>query len=79
MAYILKVSGDEVLLEDTSLEKLQEAVEGYIEIIPTIDKKFMVVNEEGLLKGLLVNPEASRLANRRIVGNVVVCEIKELK
>jgi len=56
-------------IEDT-LEKLQELVEGYIELIPANDDKtiLMIVNEEGRLRGLEPN---IWIGNTCIVGNVV--------
>jgi len=61
-------------IEDT-LEKLQELVEGYIELIPANDDKsiLMIVNEEGQLKGLEPN---IWIGNTCIVGNVVFVQNK---
>ena len=64
-----------------TLEDLQKAVGGYIQIVLIGDKQ-MVINEEGKLAGLNVNPEATRWAHREggiglddyIVGTVVVLE-----
>lgn len=49
-----------------TLEEMQKAVGGYIELCPTkpgSGRRVLVVNEEGLLKDLPVNPEATKLAN----------------
>lgn len=56
----------ELEIENT-LEKLQELVDGYIEIIP-MDDIYMIVNEEGRLRNLKPN---ILIGERWIVGNVV--------
>ena len=67
-----------------SLEELQGAVGGYIEIISLRDGRLMVLNEEGKLKALPPNPAATLLARRVIqaadwvVGDVVVCNNDEV-
>ena len=61
---------------DNTLEALQAAVEGYIETLLLIpDQAVMIVNEEGLLKGLPVNPFASAVAGTTIVGNALIVGI----
>lgn len=59
----------EISIEDT-LEKFQELVGGYIEIIPANDDKsiLMVVNEDGRMKELEANVW---IGDTCIVGNVV--------
>lgn len=66
---------------DFSLEELQKAVGGYIEIIDLRNGQIMVVNEEGKIKGLPVNIIATEAYNMRfqpisdvIVGDVLLCE-----
>jgi hypothetical protein len=63
---------------DFSLKELQEAVGGYIEMV-YLPNGIMVVNEEGLLKGLPLNQLASQLAGQPIVGNVLVCDREQIK
>tara|TARA_X000001388_G_scaffold76317_1_gene73338 strand:- start:4557 stop:4793 length:237 start_codon:yes stop_codon:yes gene_type:complete len=59
--------------EMPTLEKLQELVGGYIEIVLSADmRKQIVVDEEGLLKGKEFNEEASRIAGQKLFGNAVV-------
>ena len=64
---------------EMSLEWLKKAVGGYIEIVRGVglpEGGYLVVNEEGLLRGLPVNPVASFLysaGNVPIVGDAVVC------
>jgi hypothetical protein len=80
MATLIKTDGSVVEDYDvSSLEKLQEAVGGYIEIV-TIDKEMcLIVNEEGLLMGLPHNMWASMVANRTIVGNVIHMKRNEIR
>ena len=57
-----------------SLKELQYYVGGYIEMLLTNDDRTMIVNEEGKLKSLEINNEATKLTREKvIVGDVVVC------
>lgn len=71
-----------------SLEELQKFVGGYIEIVHVADGKLcMVVNEEGKINHLPMNPVATRLfsvlapapINDFIVGNVLICGSDEIE
>ena len=58
---------------ENTLEALQAAVDGYIEAVTLIPgKAVMIVNEEGLLRGMAPNTIASAVANTQIVGSAVV-------
>lgn len=58
---------------ENTLEALQAAVDGYIEAVTLIPgKAVMIVNEEGLLRGMAQNPIASAVANTQIVGPALV-------
>lgn len=58
---------------DNTLEALQKAVDGYIETVTLIQgRAVMIVNEEGLLRGMSPNPIASLAAGTQIVGPAVV-------
>ena len=57
-----------------TLQELQDFVGGYIELVPLGEGKVMVVNEEGRLKRLHPNHEASEIAGQDIVGNVLVTD-----
>ena len=68
------------------LSELQAIVSGSIEIL-TIndDKQYMVLNEEGKLKGLGINLEATKILQKNfpltsdiIVGDVLVCDANEI-
>ena len=56
-----------------TLAEAQTAVGGYVEVV-RIDGRELLVNEEGLLRNLPVNREASALAGQHIVGDVVILE-----
>jgi hypothetical protein len=80
MALILKVDGTRKEMTpdnkdgSLSLEQLQAAVGGYIEVV-AVPNSFntLLVDEDGLMKKLPMNVEASKLAQRPIVGNTVLC------
>lgn len=80
MAMLIKVDGE--IVEDydvSSLEQLQEAVGGYIEIISLDNNMCLVVNEEGLVMGLKQNMWASLILNRIIVGDVIYMNKDEIQ
>lgn len=75
MPQVLRVDGSlEDLPKKPTLEQLQKAVGGYIEKVrlPHQGQRYMYVNEEGLIHRLPLNPSASNLAQRPLVGDVVV-------
>lgn len=84
--------------ETYTLEELQGAVDGYIELVypqvpegvwidprgVLVDVAFapeavVVVNEEGRLQKLPLNMFASAICNRMIVGNALLCELRQLE
>lgn len=76
MSMVIRTDGTvEEIGDALGLEELQVAVGGYIEFVYIQHDNeclTMAVNEEGLLLGLPVNHTASILANRYIVGDVVI-------
>ncbi len=80
MAILIKTDGSVVEDYDvSSLEKLQEAVGGYIEIV-TIDREMcLIINEEGLLMELSLNDWASQMLGRPIVGDVIYMRRNEIR
>jgi hypothetical protein len=80
--HILKADGTTEEFNDNSLDGLQKAVGGYIQIIPTLDGKIMVLNEEGKMNDLPYNKKATEMANifpnDYIVGDVVIAEENEI-
>lgn len=83
MAQIIKTTGKIIETEpsngtDFSLTELQAVVGGFIEVVHLPDGRLMVVNDEGKLNGLPVNPKASELYPDIIVGDVLVCEHYEI-
>lgn len=89
MATIIKINGQKEVIEPAngktfSLEELQKAVNGYIQIVPINDGEYagksMVVDEDGKLKAdAQLNIEASIIAGQRIVGQVLVIDRKQMK
>ena len=59
------------------LSLLQGLVAGLIETVNLDDGWTMIVNEEGLLRDLLMNEAASVLASQYIVGDVVILTKEE--
>jgi hypothetical protein len=57
-----------------SLRQLQDAVGGYIEVVSEAKGKVVLVDEEGLVKGLPINIAGSLICDRPIRGNVVVID-----
>ena len=55
-----------------TLDELQGAVGGYVEVVPMQPAHLVAMNEDGLLRGLPANAVASALLARQIVGDVVV-------
>ena len=80
MATIITITGKKENIEPVNgkvftLQELQRAVNGYIQIVPINENKLMIVDEEGLLKPYPhINIEASRIAGQRIVGQVVIID-----
>ena len=57
-----------------SLKTVQDLVDGYVELINIPNKPDwqMLVNEDGRMKQLPYNEEASELCGRQIVGHAVI-------
>lgn len=79
MATLIKVNGDQIEIQDTELETLQNAVGGYIEIVNLPNDMILVVDEEGAIKNKEINLKASFLYGDRIFGDVVFCKNDEVK
>ncbi len=58
--------------QEPGLEELQEVVGGYFTLQRTLDGRIMAMDEEGILKKLPVNEEASKLAGQEVRGRVAV-------
>jgi len=79
MAKVIRVDGIIYDLHSPTLEDLQRAVGGYIEILSLGDKMYLVVNEEGKLQNLHTNEAATMIYGHDIiVGPAVLCTFKEL-
>lgn len=59
MARLIRTDGVEEQLDDVSLESLQAAVGGYIQIVYINTDEMLVINEEGKLLNLSYNKEAT--------------------
>tara|TARA_B100001093_G_scaffold498082_1_gene545750 strand:- start:835 stop:1071 length:237 start_codon:yes stop_codon:yes gene_type:complete len=57
---------------EPNIKTIQKIVGGYFTVIPLSNNKLMYVNEEGELRQLKVNIEASRLVGYSIYGNVII-------
>lgn len=88
MAQLYKVSGEIVEVSpkngtDFTFEELQAFVDGYIEIVPVFDTKYIVVNEDGRMKGLAHNELASAMVFGQvygdIVGDMLLCDRSEIQ
>ena len=74
--YTYKIDADcnVTVLEDSKLETLQGAVDGWVELIKT-PMGDLYVNDDGRMRGLPVNTIASACAGQPIVGDVAfVCK-----
>ena len=60
------------LKEEPDFKTIQKIVEGYFALIPLKDGKMMFVNEEGELKNLKINKEASKIMKFTIYGRVLI-------
>jgi len=82
MALLIKADGtsqDVQVPTENRLEFYQKAVGCYIEKVnlPQQATHCMLVNEEGLLNSLPINNRASQLADRHIVGDVLIVKTPE--
>jgi len=81
MITIIDVDG---LCVETEIPKGQNVVQyanemiGWVEPIYLPKKKVMLVDEEGKLKKLSVNVEATKVAGQTVVGKVIVCDVRLL-
>ena len=57
---------------EPELNIIQKIVGGYFTIIPMKDKRIMFVNEEGELRKLPTNEEATEIIGYPIYGNVLI-------
>lgn len=68
----------EVVEIDNTLPALQDAVGCNIDVVSVYPHEvIMIVDDEGLLKGYSFNPGASIIAQRTIVGTVLLLSVNE--
>lgn len=90
MATIITPTGNTVNIKgegengELTLKQMQEAVGGLIERVPggiidplTGTQKELLVNEEGVTRGLGFNQKASELKGRLLFGNVLILDKSE--
>lgn len=65
--------------EAFSLEEMQKYVEGYIELIPDLDGRIIIANEEGKLNNMPINMTATKMWGDVLVGNVLFLNKEEFK
>ncbi len=65
------IDGREETLDKLSLEKAQEIVEGYVEVL-VIGNVQLLCNEEGLLKNMPINHVVGAMMNIALRGNVIM-------
>lgn len=71
---------------DFKCEELNEIVDGWIEIVDLGDS-YMVVNEEGKIRGFAYNEKATNILHKKcplmcgdyIAGNALVCRKEQIK
>jgi hypothetical protein len=69
---LITTAGELAIAAFAELEDYQRAVGGYIETVTIDDRHALIANEEGLIHRLPINPLASAIAQRPIVGDVVL-------
>ena len=79
MYYKLTTTGEVTELSSpVELQDLQSAVGGYIEPVYLHNTaKYLYCNEEGVYAGLPLNPVASLLTNKPILGDVVLVDFSK--
>jgi hypothetical protein len=71
---LVPVEGPLVRLDARGLADMQKAVGGYVERVQLDGRRCLLVDEEGLMKGTALNPRASALAHRGLVGPAVLVQ-----
>ena len=88
MAQLIKIDGSIIVVEpqngkDFKLDELRKYLEGgYIEVIRlagTPQNRIMLVDEDGISKQSRLNRAASLIAGQQILGNVLVCDGKQIE
>lgn len=83
MGMLISVDGEQTAVEPKSatfsLDELQNYVEGFIEIITIDDARTAIVNDEGLIRQMPMNPVASQVVGRLLVGPVLIVAPDEIE
>lgn len=87
MATLIRTNGPveefKIPKDDSSLEVMQKAVGGFIEMVDLWNGQWFIVNEEGNLLNLPVNTVATQIARdagrtETLVGDVLLCSENEV-
>jgi|TARA_R110000824_G_scaffold107156_2_gene253161 hypothetical protein len=84
MGKLILADGSIQKMDSPTLEQMQEAVGGYIEVIPCHYQAenevytMCIVNEEGIIHNLEPNMVASRICERPIVGPSIFLQANEM-
>ena len=65
--------------DEPTLEDAQAFVEGWVEPVGLPNGDLLLINEEGVMRGLPVNEIASVIARQPILGNAMVIKKDALK
>lgn len=90
MATLIKSSGEVIKIapveEKFSSAELKVIIGGHIEVVNLSEGRCLVCDEEGLLKNLPQNREATkilygeyRVPVQFLVGDIVICNLSEIK
>tara|TARA_R110000822_G_scaffold175101_1_gene314802 strand:+ start:125 stop:412 length:288 start_codon:yes stop_codon:yes gene_type:complete len=64
--------------KEFTLDEMQKAVGGYIELVYLPNNEVLVVDEEGMIKEKLFNKKISEMIMKPIVGNVILCKRSQI-
>lgn len=80
MATLITVMGSEALTKVPTFKECYALVGcSMLEVVRLSDGGILLVDEEGLFNGPVVNPQATLLAGHAIVGNAVMFDKAEAK
>jgi len=77
---LLEVDGTsrKVKFKDSYYPTCKKLIGGWLELVRTIDNRTLVVDEEGLIKNLPINNQASLLyRGGRIVGRAILLQVSK--
>ena len=69
---VIPVSGEARPVPFTTIDDYWKAVGGWMEVVATLNGGIFLANEDGRSLGLPVNPVASAMTGRQLLGTVLV-------